>query len=469
MIVSIIQLKKNLLSMKITPPPSKREQQQLFHELLRESPDKLEQYLDLSSPVDSKGRYLSFDELQYRVDKSVNAKLAWQFVQRARQNQLKPIVALGLPSTECKFFLTNTIQKACSEVDRHTTNSALELMCSKIGEQKNFEYLINDLIEDEAIGSSQLEGAATTTRVAKNLLKQRKKPRTIDEKMIIGNFNMMKFAWDHREEALSLDLIKELHIAGVQGIQDSKYNPGMIRDTDDVEIVNEIGDVVYTPPTSQGLKERLEQLSEWTNIQHYEVDNNDFLHPLIKAITLHFTIGYEHPFYDGNGRVARSLFYWYMFKNKFAAFRYIAISSFLKKALAQYAKSYLYTETDNMDLTYFLDYQCDVIIRAINKFRMTYEKHLKDMETFNAWLWDSKLYKQLTHKQRIVLQVAKNSLVRYFTANEVKENLGCSYNTAASVLNKLVDLKFFKKEKKGREWVFSMIDKKEIVRNWGIQ
>ncbi|ANV86898.1 Fic family protein [Picosynechococcus sp. PCC 11901] len=454
--------------MKITTPPSEKEQRKLLHEFLKKSPHKIEQYLELNSPVDSKGRYLSFDELQYRVDKSVNAKLAWQFVKRARQNQLKPVIALGSPPIECEFFLTHIIQKACSEVDRHTTNAALELMCSKIGEQKNFEYLINDLIEDEAIGSSQLEGAATTTRVAKTLLKRQRKPRTPDEKMILGNFNMMHFAWEHRDELLSLDLIKELHIAGVKGIQDNKYYPGRIRDTDDVEIVDEIGNVIYTPPSSQGLKERLEKLSNWANIQHHEVDSSNYLHPLIKAITLHFAIGYEHPFYDGNGRVARSLFYWYMFKNRFAAFRYITISSLLKKAPAQYAKSYLYTETDNMDLTYFLNYQCDIITRAIKRFRTTYEKNLKNMEDFNQWLWESGLYEQLNHRQRIILQVAKNGVVSYFTTNEVKNNLSCSYNTAANILNKLVDLKLFRKEKKGREWVFSMLDKKEIIRDWEI-
>ncbi len=55
-------------------------------------------------------------------------------------------------------------------------------MCNKIGEQKHLDYLLNDLIEDEAISSSQLEGAATTTKVAKDMLKRERKPRSIDEK-----------------------------------------------------------------------------------------------------------------------------------------------------------------------------------------------------------------------------------------------------------------------------------------------
>ena len=37
-----------------------------------------------------------------------------------------------------------------------------------------------------------------------------------------------------------------------------------------------------------------------------------FLHPIVKAIAIHYLIGYIHPFYDGNGRTARALFYWYL-------------------------------------------------------------------------------------------------------------------------------------------------------------
>ena len=36
------------------------------------------------------------------------------------------------------------------------------------------------------------------------------------------------------------------------------------------------------------------------------------IHPVIRAILLHFWLAYDHPFEDGNGRTARALFYWYM-------------------------------------------------------------------------------------------------------------------------------------------------------------
>jgi hypothetical protein len=39
-----------------------------------------------------------------------------------------------------------------------------------------------------------------------------------------------------------------------------------------------------------------------------------FIHPVMRAITLHFWLAYDHPFCDGNGRTARALFYWSMLK-----------------------------------------------------------------------------------------------------------------------------------------------------------
>jgi len=50
--------------------------------------------------------------------------------------------------------------------------------------------------------------------------------------------------------------------------------------------------------------------------------------------------------------------------------------------------------------------------------------------------------------------VARSGMAKEFTAVNVKENLGCSYNTASAMLNGLVALKLFEKRKMGREWVF---------------
>lgn len=448
----------------IKPPPTYNPN--AFQTVIKSHQDRLGEYLALNAPLDEKGRYLPYHKLRFRFPAGLDPALAWSIVKFSRICQLRDVITLGDPEHECKLLLTPAIQMAISESDRHTTSAALEWMSSKLGEQKQISYLLNDLIEDEAISSSQLEGAATTTKAAKDLLKRRRGARTPDEKMIIGNFQMMQHAWKMRDSDLSADLIAELHQVGVEGIDDEHYRPGAFRLTNDVVIEDGDGNVVHTPPPAKGLEGRLSALADWVNTNHSDVENKNYIHPLVKAIVLHFAIGYEHPFHDGNGRVARSLFYWYLFKHDYAAFRFIAISTLLKNAAIQYGMSYVYTESDEMDLTYFVDHQCRVVIRAISEFKKEYEKAVKSIETFDAFMLKSGLYRKLTDKQKTVLHVAQSGQASIFTASNVKENLECSYNTANSLLNGLVDLNIFEKKKQGREWIFSMLPAGQIITNW---
>ena len=63
-------------------------------------------------------------------------------------------------------------------------------------------------------------------------------------------------------------------------------------------------------------------------------------------------MGYEHPFRDGNGRVARALFYWFMLKSEYTLFKFVSISKLLKEKPKEYGMSYMYTEKDSNDLMF---------------------------------------------------------------------------------------------------------------------
>ena len=437
----------------IRKPPNLSEIKDPLGQIILGDPAVLGTYISqYSQPIDSKGRYLPYDQIFYRAkEKKLDPELAWYFIKNSRANQAKAILPTQAYAGEsCKFMLTPNIQKAISLTDRNTTKAAFEWMSGQVGEREQMQYLFSDLVEDEAISSSQLEGAATTTKVAKTMLSTERSPRTPDEKMIIGNYLLMRCAWDCRKKKLTPDLIAEFHQVGVEGINDDHYRPGVFRNSNDVVVEDRDGNTVHQPPKASGIKKRLKKLCEWVNTNHDDAESNRYIHPLIKAIALHFAIGYEHPFHDGNGRIARSLFYWYMFKMGFVAFRYISISILLKKAPVQYGNSYLHTEYDGMDMTYFIEYQCQI----------------REKRSFENWLFNSGLYGQLAPKQRVVLQVATFGTQSLFTANNVKLNLGCSYNTAAGILNGLVDLGVFSKSKAGREWQYSLMNKKEIRAKW---
>ena len=422
-------------------------------------------YINYYSVSDSKGRYLPFDSFRHRVPKKLDTNLAWALTKMARDQQTGNVdIPIYRKRYGCPFHLTSNIQKAISIVDRNTTTSALNHM---IGQNEPMKFLLDDLAEDEAISSSQLEGAATTTSDAKVMIKRKLEPRDMDERMIIGNLKMMAFAWKNRSKSLDIDLIQELHSTGVEGIDDEKYSPGIFRKSgDNVVVEDQYGEIIHTPPPAKGLDNRIRSLCDWVNTCHDDAETANFVHPLVKSSLIHFFIGFEHPFKDGNGRVARALFYWFMFKSGYGAMKHIAISTHLKEGAANYVKSYLYTESDGLDLTYFVDHQCKVMMKAVGAFLEKYKQTVEELREFESFLWDSGLYSKLNHNQMVVFNVAKSGIAADFTINNVKDNLGCAYNTAASILNGLVDLKVFTKSKQGRVWVYKMYDKEAIIKQW---
>lgn len=143
-------------------------------------------------------------------------------------------------------------------------------------------------------------------------------------------------------------------------------------------------------------------------------------------------IGYEHPFNDGNGRTARCLFYWYMLKSGYRAFEYISISALLKQAPVQYGESYLFTETDDFDLTYFIYHQLKIIGRAMDGFLAHIEKKRSELHEV----------------------MGLRNPGRLFVAKEVKNDFDVSEGTARTDLEKLVKLKLLAKVREGKTWCY---------------
>ncbi len=214
-------------------------------------------------------------------------------------------------------------------------------------------------------------------------------------------------------------------------------------------VVDAEGEVVHQPPKHDDINRLLARVINWLNA------NGDDVHPVIQAITLHFVIGYIHPFRDGNGRVARALFYWYMFKSGYTGFRYIAISALLKKAPIQYGISYLDTEQDNLDLTYFIKYQLKVIGRAIDEFVSIYERAAHRMQELEE------RYSGLnTIEKKIIGFVSGEPRYRKkstITAREVESLLGISYNSAKQKLDDMVTAAILASEKIGKSTEYFLV------------
>ena len=307
----------------------------------------------------------------------------------------------------------------------------------------------------EAVTSSQLEGAATTRAVAKEMLRTGRAPRTRGERMVLNNYLTMQRIAEWKERPLDPDLIFEMHRMVTDGTLDSPDGAGRLRRSDENVTVQDVitGEIFHSPPPAEQLPDRLAALCEFANGNVLDVGKPEgrFIHPAVRAIFIHFWLAYDHPFVDGNGRTARALFYWSMLRQGYWLFEFVSISEILVKAPAKYARSFLFTETDENDATYFLLYQCEVIRRSIASLHEYIDAKSKELRETEALLRGAT---ELNHRQQALIAHALRKPGAQYTIEGHRRSHAIVYETARYDLMELARLGLLESRKSGRAFIF---------------
>ncbi|WP_428086845.1 Fic family protein [Candidatus Thioglobus sp.] len=394
--------------------------------------------------VDTKKRYSHWDKIRHlkTPNKFDSIEQYWHFIKASRLQQQKL-----LPFIEnFSFILTDDIQEKIHQIDSKMHGS---VEAKNINENKD-RYIVGSLI-DEAISSSQLEGAATTRKVARNMLKHNKPPENRSQQMIYNNYLAIQFINRHKQDDLTPSLILELHAIVTNNAMDDAVDVGRLRQDNEVNVVdNRTGATLHHPPDFQELPSRLKILCDFANGNAPDY----FVHPIIRAIVVHFALAYDHPFADGNGRTTRALFYWVMLKNDYWLFEYITLSTHIKKAQIQYDESFLMVENDDFDLTYFINSQLKFIQQSITGLFDYIEKKQQQAQDasnlLSAYLADGKLN---TRQVILMSHAVKHPGASYtFAGHQISHHIG--YATAKSDLEKLAKLELLQQSKQGRAFIF---------------
>jgi Fic family protein len=388
--------------------------------------------------TDSQGRYLHWDEFQWRVDKGDDVDTAWYATRFARKILDKDLNLLKSEGDRCfSYCVPDSLFAQLHAIDKLSgggrTISEGELVSAA---EKN-GYLVKSLISEEAITSSQLEGASTTREIAKEMLEKNLLPKDKSQQMIFNNFLLMKKAVEQSKEELSLNFILELHQLATYKAIENQATSGEFRKDNRIFVSDIYGENTFQPPDWQTIEARLKNLCEFANADH-SIGNN-FIHPIVKAIILHFMIAYIHPFGDGNGRTARAIFYWSMLRSGYWLFEYVSISKPIQEHRGKYDKAFIHTETDEFDLTYFLYNQVEMIEKAVKSLNEYVDKKKRDFYEFMEWVEKSPITKNLQQGHLQILKAAVKSPGREFTVKQVAMEFDVTENTARSYLNKLVD------------------------------
>lgn len=427
-----------------TTPP---ELDELFNRL---DTSRLPTVLTTSSGPTVDGRYVHWDDLRRRRppgDLSVDEW--WLALKLARGQSRKALPFADVDGTAFTYVLTDEALAVLHRIDRYASGR-IEVPEAITNEPTRDRYLVSSLME-EAIASSLLEGAATTRRDAKDFLRSGRQPRTHAERMVINNYRTMQAIRADLGAPLSVGMILDVHRMITEGTLRDPDDAGRIQQPGERRV--DVGDplepelVYHRPPPAEDLPELLDTLVEFANT----LDEEPFIHPVVRAVALHFALSYIHPFVDGNGRTARALFYRSMLRQGYWLAEFISISRLLYAAPVQYARSFLHTETDGADFTYFLLHQVEVIWRAIEELFTYLDEKVTEVRKVERAL---RTLDGLNHRQLALLSHAIRRPDAVYTIETHRTSHNVVYQTARADLLDLQALGFLERQQVGREFRF---------------
>lgn len=427
------------------------------------SENSLNYMLDLmaKNPIatDSKGRYSHWDKVQYRpVPDGYNSNLEyWHGLKHARNGAKKTTIfdcKGDKPFTYVEFDKLRELEDWIVQNGSGIIDAPKEV---KNGNTRK-TFMISSIIE-ESISSSQMEGASTTRRVAKDMLRSGRDPEDLSEQMIFNNYNAMRFIKDllnDGEIELTPRIILHLHMIVTDKTltgEDEGMAGKLRKATDRIQVEDPLThSVLHIPPHADLLDDKLQLICDFVNMKTDH--EGTYMPPVLRAIITHFMIGYDHPFVEGNGRTARALFYWVMMKNNFWMMEYVSISSIIKKKTNEYLKAYIHTESDDNDLTYFIFQQLEVIKEAIEGFQQHVLKQAEKNRAVTDLFRNSEIKKSLNFRQITNISFALENPGAVFTVSSHANAHEISNEASRKDLKELAKVGLLDEYKQGRTLAF---------------
>lgn len=393
------------------------------------------------------GRYLHWDEIRHRTPPhDLSVREWWAAIKFARGVNARTLPLRSASGEAFSYALPDEALELLHWIDQYGAGAML--MSESIDEPAiKRRYLVSTLIE-EAITSSQLEGAATTRRVAKDMLRSGRSPRDKGERMIVNNYRAMVGLADYRNQSMTVEAVNGLQRTLTEGTLRDPDAAGRVQRPGEerVRVVSSDGTIVHVPPPAEELEDRLASMCAFAN----EGPASPFVHPVVRAIVLHLWLAYDHPYEDGNGRTARALFYWSMLRSRYWIVEFLSISRVILRTPAPYYRSFQYTERDGFDATYFVLHQLRVIRQAIEDVREYLRAKQAELGKASRLLRET----DLNHRQIALLSHAMRHADAEYSFRSHQSSHRIAFQTARLDLLDLEQRGYLVRTKRGRSFYF---------------
>lgn len=394
-------------------------------------------------------RYLNKKEIMYRLPAPLSIEEFWSEVLKHRKTSGRKLTLMDQNNNNFWFAINEKLTKKIDYINKFASVDLFNTIPDEISEN-----IVNEVLIDEAFNSSVIEGAFSTRKRSREIIKKNISPVNKDEQMIYNNYKALEYVLQNLHRRIDEDVALDVYRAVTHNTLDKDDIVEKYRN-DRVYIWDEgRQEVVYEAPKHDRVQELMDKLIQFINCE------DDGIHPVIKASIIHFYFVYIHPFFDGNGRTARALSFMYLLKNGYSYFKFFSISSVLKEERSKYYKALKDVEDYDSDLTYFINYMSEMIVKAIE---ITWTLFRKEFA-----------YKIIKHKlalkkafipQRIdkALKYYLKKDIAYVTIEEHQKKYKTSYETARTDLNTLALLGIFEKTKEGKMFVYRANDIDNIL------
>lgn len=235
-------------------------------------------------------------------------------------------------------------------------------------------------------------------------------------------------AWTDAGQEVSEERIRKLHALVFTG---KRARLSTYRDGQNV-IRDGAGGIVYLPPEAQDVPVLMRELVSWIRSSEHELPI-----PVVAGMA-HYQFVTIHPFYDGNGRTARTLATWILYRGGYDLGRFYALEEFYAQDLQGYYATLVthphhnyYEGRADADLTgwlqYFLKGMASVFEDVANEVRLS----LSDTHSP-----EDDLLRKLDRRARLVLGLFLRQ--DEITSNDTARLLGLSTRQARDLLTEWV-------------------------------
>lgn len=176
---------------------------------------------------------------------------------------------------------------------------------------------------------------------------------------------------------------------------------------------------------------------------------------LLKAALLHFYIAYLHPYFDGNGRMARLLHLWYLVQQGYSSALFIPLSRYVEKSRRGYYDAYTLTEQNArisgvLDVTPFLVYFIEHVYHQLEDVASS----ASTIGAFQAVLERGGITEKEKDLWHFVLSAYGNG---EFSTKQLERDFGnAAYATILSFVLKFEELGLLQSQKYGNRVKYSL-------------